>query len=166
MSVDAASGLEAIEVRGAKRAPACASWWQQNVSRFHNLQLRFSSLLPSSSAREAFEKSDHCEASVRSGAFNGAVYATRRSGLTMPKRFSTLLVSMVCNAGTSTRNIECCGLKGMLAVLWLVCSEQRGVVGVCREAIPRRAVLCRSQAIARYVSGIVDEASLLRISGC
>lgn len=53
--------------------------------------------------------------------------AQRRSGLTMPKRFSTLLVSMVCRAGTSTRNIECCGLKGMMAVWSLVCGEQSGV---------------------------------------
>ena len=32
----------------------------------------------------------------------------------MPKRFSTLRVSMVCKTGTSTRNSECSGLKGML----------------------------------------------------
>jgi hypothetical protein len=32
----------------------------------------------------------------------------------MPKRFSTLRVSMVCSAGTSTRNSECSGRKGML----------------------------------------------------
>ena len=38
-------------------------------------------------------------------------------GLTMPKRFSTLRVSMVCNAGTSTRSSECSGLKGILVVL-------------------------------------------------
>ena len=53
--------------------------------------------------------------------------AQRPPGLTMPKRFSTLLVSMVCRAGTSTRNIECCGLKGMMVVSWLVCDEQSGV---------------------------------------
>lgn len=35
---------------------------------------------------------------------------------TMPKRFSTLLVSMVCRAGTSTRKSECSGRKGILVV--------------------------------------------------
>lgn len=32
----------------------------------------------------------------------------------MPNRFSTLRVSMVCSAGTSTRSSECSGRKGML----------------------------------------------------
>ena len=44
----------------------------------------------------------------------------------MPKRFSMLRVSMVCKTGTSTRNSECSGLKGMLVVLM----EWRGVAGV------------------------------------
>jgi hypothetical protein len=55
----------------------------------------------------------------------------------MPKRFSTLRVSMVCNAGTSTRNSECSGLKGILVVvlvewrgscLGAVCGETAGVL--------------------------------------
>jgi hypothetical protein len=52
----------------------------------------------------------------------------------MPKRFSTLRVSMVCKAGTSTRNSECSGLKGMSVVVvewrvscWgAVCGETAG----------------------------------------
>ena len=60
----------------------------------------------------------------------------------MPKRFSTLRVSIVCRAGTSTRNSECSGLKGMLAVfaewresvlLGAVCGETAGVL-VCTRA--------------------------------
>lgn len=39
------------------------------------------------------------------------------NGRTMPKRFSTEVVSMVCNAGTSTRNNECSGRKGIVG--WL-----------------------------------------------
>lgn len=34
----------------------------------------------------------------------------------MPKRFSTLLVSMVCSAGTSTRRSECSGRKGIVVI--------------------------------------------------
>ena len=50
----------------------------------------------------------------------------------MPKRFSTLRVSIVCKAGTSTRNSECSGLKGMLAVVLV---EWRGgeMGAVCGE---------------------------------
>ena len=36
------------------------SFEQQNVSRFHSLQLRFSSRLPSSMACDVFENNDHC----------------------------------------------------------------------------------------------------------
>jgi hypothetical protein len=35
----------------------------------------------------------------------------------MPKRFSTESVSTVASAGTSTRNNECCGRKGILRVV-------------------------------------------------
>ena len=61
----------------------------------------------------------------------------------MPKRFSTLRVSIVCKAGTSTRNSECSGLKGMLAVLveWrvrvllgAVCGETAGVLVYSRTS--------------------------------
>lgn len=45
---------------------------------------------------------------------NGIVSSARER--TMPKRFSTLEVSMVCSAGTSTRNSECSGRKGMIRV--------------------------------------------------
>jgi hypothetical protein len=38
----------------------------------------------------------------------------KRGELTIPKRFSTLRVSMVCNVGISTRSSECSGLKGMM----------------------------------------------------
>ena len=50
----------------------------------------------------------------------------------MPKRFSTLRVSIVCKAGTSTRNSECSGLKGMLVVMLV---EWRGSCwgAVCGE---------------------------------
>jgi len=41
---------------------ACTSGAQQNVSRFHNRQLRFSNRLPSSIACDVFENSDHCSA--------------------------------------------------------------------------------------------------------
>lgn len=56
----------------------------------------------------------------------------------MPNRFSTLRVSMVCSAGTSTRSSECSGRKGMLEggsgrewrgeeMLGAVCGERAGV---------------------------------------
>lgn len=41
--------------------------WQQKVSRFHNRQLRFSNLLPSSIACDVFENSDHCVHKLVSG---------------------------------------------------------------------------------------------------
>ena len=46
---------------------ACDSGAQQNVSRFHNRQERFSNRLPSSIAFDAFEKSAHCEEAKVSG---------------------------------------------------------------------------------------------------
>jgi hypothetical protein len=49
-----------IEVEGALVGD-CDAGAQQNVSRFHNRQLRFSSRFPSSMACDVFEKSDHCE---------------------------------------------------------------------------------------------------------
>lgn len=61
----------------------------------------------------------------------------------MPKRFSTLRVSIVCKAGTSTRNSECSGVKGMLAVfvewrvrvlLGAVCGETAGVLVYTRTS--------------------------------
>jgi len=73
----------------------------------------------------------------------------------MPKRFSTLRVSMVCNAGTSTRNSECSGLKGILVVdcrveselLGAVCGEKTGV------GVRGRAVWRVEQAVGNcYVS--------------
>ena len=42
---------------------------------------------------------------------------------TIPKRFSTDEVSIVWSAGTSTRNNECSGRKGMLAGVWWARSE-------------------------------------------
>lgn len=42
----------------------------------------------------------------------------REPQLTMPKRFSTDVVSMVWRAGTSTRSNECSGLKGIVVVVW------------------------------------------------
>jgi hypothetical protein len=43
--------------------------------------------------------------------------------LTMPNKFSTLLVSIVWSAGTSTRNNESWGLKGITVAIWLTRSE-------------------------------------------
>ena len=42
---------------------------------------------------------------------------------------------MVCNAGTSTRNSECSGLKGILVVVVVVLVEWRGscLGAVCGE---------------------------------
>lgn len=60
MSVVAACGLTANEHRGESVERACVCGAQQNVSRFHSRQLRFSNRFPSSIACEAFEKSDHC----------------------------------------------------------------------------------------------------------
>jgi hypothetical protein len=56
----AACDLAESERRGERVDRACWSGEQQNVSRFHNLQLKFSSLFPSSIACDVFEKSDHC----------------------------------------------------------------------------------------------------------
>ena len=54
----------------------------------------------------------------------------KRGELTIPKRFSTLRVSMVCNVGISTRSSECSGLKGMVVgvkvSLCAVCGERDG----------------------------------------
>jgi len=62
----------------------------------------------------------------------------------MPKRFSTLRVSMVCNAGTSTRSSECSGLKGILVVLvewrvscWVPCVASRPVLVYADERYGR-----------------------------
>ena len=54
----------------------------------------------------------------------------KRGELTIPKRFSTLRVSMVCNVGISTRSSECSGLKGMIAMVGVV---SRRVPCVARE---------------------------------
>ena len=62
MSVAAAFGLPENDIRGEDVDCACAFELQQNVSRFHNRQLKFSSRLPSSIACEVFENSDHCRA--------------------------------------------------------------------------------------------------------
>ena len=60
----------------------------------------------------------------------------------MPKRFSTLRVSIVCKAGTSTRNSECSGLKGMSAVMvewrgvaWVPCVASGWCFGVRERAV-------------------------------
>jgi len=42
---------------------------------------------------------------------------------TMPNRLSTEAVSMVCSAGTSTRNNECSGRNGILACIRGVCAS-------------------------------------------
>jgi hypothetical protein len=63
-----------------------------------------------------------------------AKFPGARVGLTMPKRFSTLRVSMVCSAGTSTRNSECSGLKGIILVeewrgsCWVPCVAREETV--------------------------------------
>ena len=94
MGMSAVFGLLEKDERGSSPTRACMSGWQQNVSLFHNRHDRFSNRLPSATALDVLEKSDH-----------------------IPKRFSTLRVSIVCNAGTSTRNSECSGLNGILAVV-------------------------------------------------
>lgn len=72
--------------------------------------------------------------SVRRGRREGGKSTRRveRGGLTIPKRFSTLRVSMVCNVGISTRSSECSGLKGMVAVVVMVMLSRR-VPCVARE---------------------------------
>lgn len=49
----------AAAAKGFVAGRDCDLRWQQKVSLFHNRQLRFSSRLPSSTAWEALEKSDH-----------------------------------------------------------------------------------------------------------
>lgn len=66
----------------------------------------------------------------------------RSEKLTMPKRFSTLRVSIVCSAGTSTRNSECWGVKGMTtenAMEWRGV-ERRGEDEMVRMRVPYVAV--------------------------
>jgi len=82
-------------------------------------------------------------------------------GRTMPNRLSTEAVSMVCSAGTSTRNNECSGRNGILACIRSVCAssasdgggvvvnyEQRGGKTVCGRVCAGSA--CR-QADGRQV---------------
>lgn len=63
MSVVAACGLTQ-EHGGESAARGCWSGVQQKVSRFHSLQLRFSSLLPSSIAWDVLENRDHCSGEI------------------------------------------------------------------------------------------------------
>jgi hypothetical protein len=68
-------------------------------------------------AWEVLEKSDHYIERRVSGvdsAREARARRVKRGELTIPKRFSTLRVSMVCNVGISTRSSECSGLKGMI----------------------------------------------------
>ena len=121
-SDDVESTLDENERRGMGMLVAAAfgagidsgSFEQQNVSRFHSLQLRFSSRFPSSMACDVFENNDHC------GGCQYLSHSVQCVELTIPKRFSTDVVSMVCSAGTSTRNNECSGRKGMVVC---VCAE-------------------------------------------
>ena len=59
MSVVAAFGFREFETGDEVVNRACDSGLQQNVSRFHNRQLRFSSRRPSSIACEVLENNDH-----------------------------------------------------------------------------------------------------------
>lgn len=87
---------------------------QQKVSRFHNLQLRFSYRLPSSIDSAHFEKTDH-----------------------RPNRFSTLRVSIVCIELGSTRTMGFSERKGILAALG---ASLGAVVGMKTVELHRWAV--------------------------
>lgn len=98
----AAFGFAANEHRGDSVDLACTSGEQQNVSRFHRRQLKFSSRLPPSIACDVLEKRDH-----------------------MPNRSSTEPVSIVDMF--STRKSECSGRKGMSAC-WCAPKRRRANV--------------------------------------
>lgn len=59
-SAAAALGLSAIEHRWSDDLDRDCFALQQNVSRFHNRQLRFSNRLPSWIACDVLDKMDHC----------------------------------------------------------------------------------------------------------
>ncbi len=58
---------------------------------------------------------------------------------TMPNRLSTEAVSMVCSAGTSTRNNECSGRNGIFACMTSMCassaSDDGGVVDIMNNLV-------------------------------
>lgn len=91
---------------------------QQKVSLFHSLQLRFSSLRPSSNDPAHLEKTSKVvsrEISVSSGADVLPVH--------MLKRFSTLRVSTLWMSPTSTVSTGASNLEGMLARGASVCGS-------------------------------------------
>jgi hypothetical protein len=83
--------LDAIEIAGVV-ALASEIGSQQKVSLFHNLQLRFSNLLPSSREPAHLENTVH-----------------------MLNRFSTLRVSTLCIKPTSTVRTGASNLDGMMS---------------------------------------------------
>lgn len=84
--------LDDIEIAGVV-ALASETGSQQKVSLFHNLQLRFSNLRPSSNEEAHLEKTVH-----------------------MLKRFSTFRVSTLCIRPTSMVNTGVANREGMVCV--------------------------------------------------
>lgn len=141
-----------------RRDRACVSGRQQNVSRFHSRQLRFSSRLPSSNAADVFENTVHVRMS--------RIHLDNDSPVQRPKRFSTERVSMVCILSRFRFRSECSGRKGMMTVN-LRSSSQRGhqrfsdrlsSSRACLYYVPRvkqsdvmRCVQCSAQGLQRGV---------------
>lgn len=104
---EGADRLARLEMEGAV---ALAWGSQQKVSRFHNLQLRFSNRRPCSNDSEHLENTGF---SLVSGVGCHALRA-RHSPVHMLKRFSTLLVSTLWMSPTSTVRTGASNLAGMV----------------------------------------------------
>jgi hypothetical protein len=102
--------LEDMEIAGVV-ALASDMGSQQNVSLFHNLQLKFSNRRPSSNEPAHLENTrsgvSHCPNQVRT---MGASY----SPVHMLKRFFTLRVSTLCISKTSTVRTGVSSLEGIV----------------------------------------------------
>jgi len=106
-------GLElATLIAGVVASCGCAS--QQKVSRFHNLQLRFSSLRPSSIDSAHFENTARRD-QLLPVAQGGLLSKGEVSPVHMPKRFSTFLVSTLCILAASTVKTGAANREGMSA---------------------------------------------------
>jgi hypothetical protein len=126
--------LADIEVAGVV-ALASEMGSQQKVSRFHNLQLRFSRRRPSSKEPAHREKTRWLQ-SV-SGRSSGTHGAGGNSPVHMLNRFSTLRVSTLCIRPTSTVKTGVSNVAGMLLLASpLDCSSSSGDGrhGCCGEA--------------------------------
>jgi hypothetical protein len=127
--------LADIEVAGVV-ALASEIGSQQKVSRFHNLQLRFSRRRPSSREPAHREKTRRGRSQFLAG--QGALpVQAGNSPVHMLNRFSTLRVSTLCIRPTSTVKTGVSNVAGMLLLVSpLDCSSSSGDGrhGCCGEA--------------------------------